>query len=74
MININKCSRTHYRTFTKTTERTRDLLVIIHLTNRTEFFVHSILLIKRTNVNKLFAERFTNQTLNEQFVANENET
>ncbi|MFS7963456.1 hypothetical protein Hanom_Chr08g00738281 [Helianthus anomalus] len=67
---MNQCSRTHYRTFTNAIERTRHLFVFVHLTNRTKFFVHVCLLIKRTNVNELLAERFTNCSLNVQFVYN----
>ncbi|MFS7958236.1 hypothetical protein Hanom_Chr07g00675841 [Helianthus anomalus] len=46
---LNECSRTHYRTFTNTTERTRSLFMFVHLANRTKFFVHVRSFIKRTN-------------------------
>ncbi|MFS7982559.1 hypothetical protein Hanom_Chr10g00964311 [Helianthus anomalus] len=40
---MNECSRTRsrtlYRTFTNTIERTRPLFMFIHLTNRTKFLV-----------------------------------
>ncbi|MFS7973502.1 hypothetical protein Hanom_Chr09g00857241 [Helianthus anomalus] len=42
--------------------------MFVHLTNRTEFLVHVRLFIKRTNVNELSAERFTNCSLNVRFV------
>ncbi|MFS7888899.1 hypothetical protein Hanom_Chr00s000002g01600461 [Helianthus anomalus] len=61
-------TNTYYRTFTNDIERTRHLFVFVHLTNRTKFLVHVCSLIKRTNVNELPAERFTNCSLNVQFV------
>ncbi|MFS7935301.1 hypothetical protein Hanom_Chr05g00401871 [Helianthus anomalus] len=61
---MNECSRTHYRTFTNTIERTRPLFMFVHLTNRTKFLVRVSLFIKRTNVNELPAELFTNCSLN----------
>ncbi|KAJ0621039.1 hypothetical protein HanIR_Chr01g0004121 [Helianthus annuus] len=61
---INECSRTRsrtpYRTYTNTIERTRPLFMFVHLTNRTKFLVHVRSFIKRTNINELPAERFTN--------------
>ncbi|KAJ0819382.1 hypothetical protein HanPSC8_Chr16g0695451 [Helianthus annuus] len=33
-------SRTPYRTFTNTIERTRPLFMFVHLINRTKFLVH----------------------------------
>ncbi|MFS7901883.1 hypothetical protein Hanom_Chr01g00004791 [Helianthus anomalus] len=42
--------------------------MFVHLTNRTEFFVHVRSFIKRTNINELPAERFTNCSLNVRFV------
>ncbi|MFS7950028.1 hypothetical protein Hanom_Chr06g00578571 [Helianthus anomalus] len=65
---MNECSRTPYRTFTNTTERTRPLFMFVHLTNRTEFLVHVRSFIKRTNKSELPAERFTNCSLNVRFV------
>ncbi|MFS8013328.1 hypothetical protein Hanom_Chr14g01331601 [Helianthus anomalus] len=65
---MNKCSRTPYRTFTNTIERTRPLFMFVHLTNRMEFLVHVRSFIKRTNINELPAERFTNCSLNVRFV------
>ncbi|KAJ0790995.1 putative protein kinase RLK-Pelle-RLCK-VIIa-2 family [Helianthus annuus] len=62
LTNMNECSRTHHRTFTNAIERTRQLFVFVHLTNQTEFLVHVRSLTKRTNVNKLPTERFTNVT------------
>ncbi|KAJ0558330.1 hypothetical protein HanIR_Chr07g0335091 [Helianthus annuus] len=65
---MNECSRTPYRTFTNTIERTRPLFMFVHLTNRTEFLVHVRSFIKRTNINELPAEQFTNCSLNVRFV------
>ncbi|MFS7931440.1 hypothetical protein Hanom_Chr04g00356011 [Helianthus anomalus] len=42
--------------------------MFVHLTNRTNFFVHVRSFIKRTNINELLAERFTNCSLNVWFV------
>ncbi|MFS8031463.1 hypothetical protein Hanom_Chr17g01546211 [Helianthus anomalus] len=56
--------------FTNTIERTRPLFMFVHLTNRTKFLVHVRSFIKRTNINKLPAERFTNCSLNVRFVYN----
>ncbi|MFS7986290.1 hypothetical protein Hanom_Chr11g01008601 [Helianthus anomalus] len=61
---MNECSRTDYRTFTNAIERRRHLFMFVHLTNRTEFLVHVRSLTKRTNVNELPAEQFTNCSLN----------
>ncbi|MFS7949991.1 hypothetical protein Hanom_Chr06g00578101 [Helianthus anomalus] len=69
---MNECSRTPYRTFTNTIERTRPLFMFVHLTNRTEFLVHVHSFIKRTNINELPAERFTNCSLNVRFVYSPN--
>ncbi|MFS7996016.1 hypothetical protein Hanom_Chr12g01124901 [Helianthus anomalus] len=44
--------------------------MFVHLTNQKEFLVHVCSLIKRTNVNELPAERFTNCSLNVRFVYN----
>ncbi|MFS7930141.1 hypothetical protein Hanom_Chr04g00340661 [Helianthus anomalus] len=60
---MNECSRTHYRMFTNAIERTRQLFLFVHLTNRTKFLVHVRSLTKRTNVNKLPAERFTERSV-----------
>ncbi|MFS7915736.1 hypothetical protein Hanom_Chr02g00168731 [Helianthus anomalus] len=57
---MNGCSRAHYRTFTNAIERTRSLFVFVHLTNRTNFFVHVRSLFKRTNVNEFPTKQFTN--------------
>ncbi|MFS7930077.1 hypothetical protein Hanom_Chr04g00339891 [Helianthus anomalus] len=65
---MNKCSRTHCRMFTNAIERARQLFMFVHLTNRTKFLVHLCSLTKRTNVNKLPAEQFTNYSLNVWFV------
>ncbi|MFS7936097.1 hypothetical protein Hanom_Chr05g00411451 [Helianthus anomalus] len=65
---MNECSRTPYRTFTNKIERTRPLFMFVHLTNRTKFLVHVRSFIKRTNINELPAERFTNCSLNVRFV------
>ncbi|MFS7965345.1 hypothetical protein Hanom_Chr09g00761141 [Helianthus anomalus] len=65
---VTERSRTRYRTFTNAIERTRQLFVFVHLTNRTEFLVYVRSLPKRTNVNELPAERFTNCSLNVRFV------
>ncbi|MFS7908939.1 hypothetical protein Hanom_Chr01g00088981 [Helianthus anomalus] len=69
---INECSRTRsrtpYRTFTNTIERTRPMFMFVHLTNRTKFLVHVRSFIKRTSINELPAERFTNCSLNVRFV------
>ncbi|MFS7924865.1 hypothetical protein Hanom_Chr03g00277631 [Helianthus anomalus] len=71
-MQINECSqtrsRTPYRTFTNTIERTRHFFMFAHLTNRTKFLVHVRSFIKRTNINELPAERFTNCSLNVRFV------
>ncbi|MFS7902262.1 hypothetical protein Hanom_Chr01g00009211 [Helianthus anomalus] len=67
-MQMNECSRTPYRTFTNTTERTRHLFMFVHLTNRTKFLLHVRSFIKRTNTNELPAERFTNCSLNVWFV------
>ncbi|MFS8020991.1 hypothetical protein Hanom_Chr16g01422241 [Helianthus anomalus] len=67
---MNECSRTPYRTFTNTFERTRHLFMFVHLTNRTKFLVHVCSFIKRTNINELPAEQFTNCSLNVHFVYN----
>ncbi|MFS7966370.1 hypothetical protein Hanom_Chr09g00772941 [Helianthus anomalus] len=69
-MQINECSRTHYRTFTNAIERTRHLLMFVHLTNRTKFLVHVRSLIKRTNINEFPAERFMNCSRNARFVYN----
>ncbi|MFS7993293.1 hypothetical protein Hanom_Chr12g01092371 [Helianthus anomalus] len=61
---MNKRSRTHYRMFTNTIERTRLLSVFVHLTNRTKFHVHIYSFIKRINVNELSTEQVTNCSLN----------
>ncbi|MFS7982396.1 hypothetical protein Hanom_Chr10g00962401 [Helianthus anomalus] len=50
--------------FTNTIERMRDLFMFIHLTNRTKFLVHIGSFIKRTNINKLSAEKFTSYSPN----------
>ncbi|MFS8018583.1 hypothetical protein Hanom_Chr15g01393721 [Helianthus anomalus] len=71
-MQMNECSRTPYRTFTNTIERTRPLFMFVHLTNRTEFLVHVRSFIKRTNINELPAERFTNCSLNVRFVYSPN--
>ncbi|MFS7980674.1 hypothetical protein Hanom_Chr10g00942081 [Helianthus anomalus] len=65
---MNECSRTPYRTFTNTINRTRHLFMFVHLTNRMKFRVHVRSFIKRTNINELFTERFTNCSLNVRFV------
>ncbi|MFS7937384.1 hypothetical protein Hanom_Chr05g00426911 [Helianthus anomalus] len=65
---MNERSRTPYRTFTNTIERTRPLFMFVHLTNRTKFLVHVRSFIKQTNINELPAERFTNCSLNVRFV------
>ncbi|MFS7959228.1 hypothetical protein Hanom_Chr08g00688121 [Helianthus anomalus] len=67
---MNECSQTRYRTFMNAIEQTRQLFVFVHLTNRTESLVHVRSLTKRTNVNELPAKRFTNCSLNVQFVYN----
>ncbi|MFS7958768.1 hypothetical protein Hanom_Chr08g00682591 [Helianthus anomalus] len=69
---MNECSRTRCRTFMNVIERTRQLFVFVHLTNRTEFLVHVRSLTKRTSVNELTAERFTNRSLNVRFVYSPN--
>ncbi|KAJ0802896.1 hypothetical protein HanPI659440_Chr03g0134041 [Helianthus annuus] len=46
--------------------------MFVHLTNRTKFLVHVRSFIKRTNINKLSAERFTNCSLNVRFVYSPN--
>ncbi|KAJ0589836.1 hypothetical protein HanIR_Chr04g0190701 [Helianthus annuus] len=51
-----------------TIERTRPLFMFVHLTNRMKFLVHVRSFIKRTNINELPAERFTNCSLNVRFV------
>ncbi|MFS7987008.1 hypothetical protein Hanom_Chr11g01016951 [Helianthus anomalus] len=65
---MNECSRTRYRTFMNGTERTRQLFVFVHLTDRTEFLVHVRSLTKQTNINELPAEQFTNCSFNVRFV------
>ncbi|MFS7964265.1 hypothetical protein Hanom_Chr08g00748131 [Helianthus anomalus] len=65
---MNEFSQTPYRTFTNIIERTRHLFMFVRLTNRTEFLVHVRSFIKRTNINELHAERFTNCSLNVRFV------
>ncbi|MFS7980675.1 hypothetical protein Hanom_Chr10g00942091 [Helianthus anomalus] len=67
---MNECSRTSYRTFTNTINRTRPLFMFVHLTNRTKFRVHARSFIKRTDINELLTERFTNCSLNVWFVYN----
>ncbi|MFS7912830.1 hypothetical protein Hanom_Chr02g00134471 [Helianthus anomalus] len=71
-MQINECSRTRsrtpYRTFTNTIERTRPMFMFVHLTNRTNFLVHVRSFIKRTNINELLAERFMNCSLNVWFI------
>ncbi|MFS8003668.1 hypothetical protein Hanom_Chr13g01216571 [Helianthus anomalus] len=42
--------------------------MFVHLTNRTKFLVHVRSFIKRTDINELPAERFTNCPLNVRFV------
>ncbi|MFS8001429.1 hypothetical protein Hanom_Chr13g01190301 [Helianthus anomalus] len=42
--------------------------MFVHLTKRTNFFVHVRSFIKRTNTNELPAERFVNCSLKVQFV------
>ncbi|MFS7906526.1 hypothetical protein Hanom_Chr01g00060261 [Helianthus anomalus] len=44
--------------------------MFVHLTNRTKFLVHVRSFIKRTNINELPAEQFTNCSLNVRFVYN----
>ncbi|MFS7982580.1 hypothetical protein Hanom_Chr10g00964571 [Helianthus anomalus] len=44
------------------------MFMFVHLTNRTKFLVHVRSFIKRTNINELPAERFTNCSLNVRFV------
>ncbi|MFS7941879.1 hypothetical protein Hanom_Chr06g00481551 [Helianthus anomalus] len=44
--------------------------MFVHLTKRTKFLVGVCSFIKRTNTNKLPAERLTNCSLNVQFVYN----
>ncbi|MFS7907630.1 hypothetical protein Hanom_Chr01g00073581 [Helianthus anomalus] len=51
-----------------TIERTRPLFMFVHLTNRTKFLVHVRFFNKRTNINELPAEQFTNCSLNVRFV------
>ncbi|MFS7994697.1 hypothetical protein Hanom_Chr12g01109111 [Helianthus anomalus] len=58
---MNECSRTPYRAFTNTIERTSPLVMFVHLTNRTKFLVHvrSFNEHKRTScrtVHELFVE------------------
>ncbi|KAJ0522533.1 hypothetical protein HanIR_Chr10g0483641 [Helianthus annuus] len=65
---MNECSRTPYRTFTNTIERTRPLFMFVHLTYRSKFLVHVRSYIKRTNINELPIERFTNCSLNVRFI------
>ncbi|MFS7983486.1 hypothetical protein Hanom_Chr11g00975061 [Helianthus anomalus] len=48
-MQMNECSRTPYRTFTNTIERTRPLFMFVHLTNRAEFLVHARSFIRFTN-------------------------
>ncbi|MFS7981889.1 hypothetical protein Hanom_Chr10g00956371 [Helianthus anomalus] len=49
-------------------ERMRPRFMFVHLTNRTKFLVRIRSFIKRTNINELPAKRFTNCSLNVQFV------
>ncbi|MFS7908662.1 hypothetical protein Hanom_Chr01g00085781 [Helianthus anomalus] len=42
--------------------------MFVHLTNRTKFLVHVRSFIKRTNINELPVEQFTNYSLNVRFV------
>ncbi|MFS8005178.1 hypothetical protein Hanom_Chr13g01234331 [Helianthus anomalus] len=42
--------------------------MFVHLINRTKFLVRVRSFIKRTNVNELLVERFTNCSLNVRFV------
>ncbi|MFS7966180.1 hypothetical protein Hanom_Chr09g00770811 [Helianthus anomalus] len=42
--------------------------MFVHLNKRTKFLVHVHSFIKRTNINELLAERFTNCSLNVRFV------
>ncbi|MFS8034156.1 hypothetical protein Hanom_Chr17g01577901 [Helianthus anomalus] len=65
---LTECSRTPYRMFTNTIERTRHLFMFVHLSNRMKFLVHVRSFIKQTNINELPAERFTNCSLNVRFV------
>ncbi|MFS7924494.1 hypothetical protein Hanom_Chr03g00273201 [Helianthus anomalus] len=53
-------------------EQTRPLFMFVHLTKRTKFLVRVSLFNKRTNTNKLPAERFTNCSLNIWFVCSPN--
>ncbi|MFS7989956.1 hypothetical protein Hanom_Chr11g01053161 [Helianthus anomalus] len=46
--------------------------MFVYLTNRTKFLVHVRSFIKRTNINELPAERFTNCSLNVRFVYSPN--
>ncbi|MFS7961419.1 hypothetical protein Hanom_Chr08g00714791 [Helianthus anomalus] len=46
--------------------------MFVHLTNRTKFLVHVRSFIKRTNINELPAEQFTNCSLNVRFVYSPN--
>ncbi|KAF5766535.1 hypothetical protein HanXRQr2_Chr15g0716461 [Helianthus annuus] len=69
---LTECSRTPYRTFMNTIERTRPLFMFVHLTNRTKFLVRVRSFLKRTNINELPAERFTNCSLNVRFVYSPN--
>ncbi|MFS8028634.1 hypothetical protein Hanom_Chr16g01512791 [Helianthus anomalus] len=68
--NMNECSQARFRTFIKTIERMRHLFVFFHITNRTKFPVNVRLFIKRTNINELPTELFTNCSLNVRFVDN----
>ncbi|MFS7910449.1 hypothetical protein Hanom_Chr02g00106471 [Helianthus anomalus] len=54
--------RTRYRTFMNINERTPPVFMSVHLTKRTKFLVpvHSF--------NELLAKRFTNRSLNVQFI------
>ncbi|MFS7986641.1 hypothetical protein Hanom_Chr11g01012711 [Helianthus anomalus] len=72
MNNMNKCSRTHYQTFTNMIKRMRHLFVFVYLTNRTKFLVHVRSLTKRMKVNELPEEWFTYCSLNVRFVYNPN--
>ncbi|MFS8015965.1 hypothetical protein Hanom_Chr15g01362891 [Helianthus anomalus] len=62
--NMNERRRTYYLTFTNAVERTRHLFMFVHLVNQTEYLLHVCSLTKRTNINELPAERFTNFSLN----------
>ncbi|MFS8000128.1 hypothetical protein Hanom_Chr12g01174721 [Helianthus anomalus] len=57
-------TNTNERMFTNTIERMIHLFMFVHLTNRMEFLVYVCVFIKRTNINELTAEHFTNGSLN----------